>query len=245
MRIAFISDLHGNLTALEAVLADIESMGVDQLVCLGDAATLGPRPIEILQKLQALKCTYIMGNHDLALLEPSRAAEYEIASHLWPDLNWCRERLKEENFEFIRSFKMVHEIKLPNGLVVCCYHGSPRSTTDLLLATTPQEDLENYLSGFSADVYIGGHSHIQLHRRFGNKLLVNSGSVGNAFVYAYSPGVVPRLLPWAEYAIIEQNDQSLNVNLRRINYDTQRLLEEVRKSELPGSAWWFNQFKDG
>ncbi|MCC6259897.1 MAG: metallophosphoesterase family protein [Anaerolineales bacterium] len=244
MRIAFISDIHGNFTALEAVLADIKLQNVDRVICLGDVVTLGPQPREVLEAIQALDCVCIKGNHDWATLNPEDAVRYEIAAHLIPDLIWCREQLSEAHLDFIRAFLPTYEFQLPNGSAVLCFHGSPLAPTDLIQATTPKEEIENLLKGQTAAVFIGGHSHIQMHRRLGAKLILNSGSVGNAFEYAFTPGIVPGLLPWAEYAILEQVDNALNINLRRVPYDTEKLKAEVRKSSLPGAAWWLRQFPE-
>jgi predicted phosphodiesterase len=103
--------------------------------------------------------------------------------------------------------------------------------------------MEKYFEGQTATVFIGGHSHIQMYRRMGDKLILNSGSVGNAFEYAFTPGLIPSLLPWAEYAILSQSGDSLDVDLRRVYYDTDALIQEVQKSGLPGSAWWLRQFQ--
>ena len=139
MRIAFISDIHGNFTAFQAVLADINSQSIDQIVCLGDAVTLGPQPIEVLNTLRELKCVYIKGNHDAAVLDPENAAQYEITGHLIPDLHWCKNKLSPDDLQFIDSFKPMHEINLPNGNQILAFHGSPLSFTDIIQATTPTE----------------------------------------------------------------------------------------------------------
>jgi putative phosphoesterase len=242
MRIAFISDIHGNFTALQAVLADINSQNVDQIVCLGDTVTLGPQPKEVLNKLKELNCVLIQGNHDAALLDPEEAEEFEITEHLIPDLYWCRDRLTQEDLDFVGAFKSTHEIVLPNGVTILCFHGSPDSPTDIIQATTPPELLDKYFDGQKATVFIGGHSHIQMYRRYGEKLILNSGSVGNTFMFAYSPGNVPRLLPWAEYTIISQSGNSLDVDLRRVYFDTAELIQLVTQSGLPGADWWLKQY---
>ncbi|HNK64150.1 MAG TPA: metallophosphoesterase family protein [Anaerolineales bacterium] len=244
MRIAFISDIHGNFLALESVLADIKKQGADQIICLGDTVTLGPQPREVLDMLRDLKCVNIKGNHDAAILEPAKAAEYEITEYLVPDLHWGRERLSNEDFKFIDSFIPTHEIEFPNGIHLLAFHGSPFSTTDLILATTSSEKLDEYFAGQPATVFIGGHSHIQMQRRYGKLLILNSGSVGNAFVRAFTPGNPPSLLPWAEYAILEQKKDIFSVDLRRVYFDTDALLEIVKKSGLPGTDWWLRQYKD-
>lgn len=242
MRIAFISDIHGNLTALEAVLADIKKQGADQTICLGDTISLGPQPLETLNTLRELNSIYIMGNHDEAILDPEKALKLEITEHLVPDLYWCREQLTTDDFDFIKSFENTHEILFPNGVQLLAFHGSPVSTTDIIQATTSAETLDEYFDGQSASVFIGGHSHIQMFRRYGKKIILNSGSVGNAFEFAFSPGNPPRLLPWAEYAIVDQSGNSLDVDLRRVYFDIDALLKIVKKSGLPGTDWWFNQY---
>lgn len=244
MRIAFISDIHGNFTALEAVQADIRKSGFDQIICLGDTATLGPQPLEVLNALRDMKSINICGNHDAAMLEPEKAAEYEITEHLVPDLYWGREKLSSTDFDFLKSFKSEHEVIFPNGIKLLAYHGSPHSVTELILATTSTEKLDNAFEGQNATVFIGGHSHIQMHRRYGKRLFLNSGSVGNAFVEAYAPGKPPSLLPWAEYAIIEQEGDLFEVDLRRVYFDTDALLKIVRDSSLPGKDWWLRQYQD-
>jgi len=242
MRIAFISDIHGNFTAFEAVLADINSQSIDQIICLGDAVTLGPQPIEVLNTLRELKCVYIKGNHDAAVLNPERAAEYEITDHLIPDLYWCKDQLSPDDINFIDSFKPMHEINLPNGNSILAFHGSPLSSTDIIQATTPPKILDVYFEGQKADIYIGGHSHIQMVRRYGDKLILNSGSIGNAFKFAFSPGNPVSLLPWAEYMLINQSGNSLNIDSRRVYFDTGELLKKVKERQPPCADWWLSQY---
>jgi putative phosphoesterase len=244
MRIGFISDIHGNFTALEAVLADIKKQHIDQLICLGDTVSLGPQPNEVLKALREWKAVTIMGNHDQAILEPDQANRFEIAEHLVPDLKWGRERLSNEDLDFIRSFQPTHAVQFGNGIELLAFHGSPKSTTHLILATTPTEKLDEFFEGQTASVLIGGHSHIQLHRRYGKKLIINSGSVGNAFKFPFSPGNPPSLLPWAEYAIIEQDGDFLRSDMRRVYFDTDAMVKLVRAKGLPGADWWVRQYTE-
>lgn len=242
MRIAFISDIHGNFTALEAVLADIKNTGIDEVICLGDTVSLGPQPREVLAALHEIKSINIKGNHDGAILEPEKAAFYEITEHLVPDLFWGRERLTHADYDFIKSFKDTHAVTFSNGIELLAFHGSPLATTHLIQATTDSSVLDIYFEGQKATVFMGGHSHIQMHRRYGNKLILNSGSVGNAFVFPFSPGRPPSLLPWAEYAIVEQSKHTFRVDLRRVYFDIPKLVKLIKESDLPGKAWWLRQY---
>ena len=242
MRIAFISDIHGNFTAFQAVIADIKSQSIDQVVCLGDTVTLGPQPIEVLNALRELNCLYVKGNHDAAVLDPESAGQYEITKHLVPDLHWCKEKLSADDINFIKSFKPMIEIDLSRGNQILAFHGSPLSTIDIIQATTPNEQLDIYFAGQKANIFIGGHSHIQMVRRYDSKLILNSGSTGNAFRFAYSRGKPVYLLPWAEYMIIDQSKESLSIDARRVYFDTEELIKIVKKSHLPGMDWWLKQY---
>jgi predicted phosphodiesterase len=242
MRIALISDTHGNYIALTAVLTDIESQQVDRIIFLGDAATIGSQPNETLDALQHLDCACIMGNHDAAVLDPKRAAELQIAPTLQSSLEWCIQRMDADDLKFLRSFRPTLELSLNANLSMLCFHGSPLSNTDLILATTAPEVIDGFFAGQASAIWTGGHTHIQLLRRHGDKLIINPGSVGNAFHHAFAPGVVPQLLPWAEYAIVSTDGEIVSANLRRVPFDTQKVLRHVQESSLPSKAWWLDQY---
>ena len=244
MRIALISDIHGNLRALEAVLEDTRTQGADQIISLGDTATIGPYPKETLDLLQALNCVCIMGNHDAAMLEPARAAELQISESLLPTLEWGLELLSETNFDFLRSFRPTHEVKLAGVLTLLCFHGSPRSNIELILSTTPDETLTGILSGQSEGIMAGGHTHIQMFRQYRKQVIINPGSLGNAFVEPFFPGgEIPRLLPWAEYALLRAEKGGWSADLRRVRFDTQALQQAVTEVGNPSREWWLAQYR--
>ena len=243
MRIALISDTHGNLPALNAALADIRLQQVDRVIFLGDSATIGSEPVETLNLLRELDCPCIMGNHDDAMLDPARAVHFQIASNLHTTLYWGIERLDGTHMDFLRSFRPTFEIPLSGSLDMLCFHGSPKSNTDMIVSTTPVETLDGFFSGQTSTVWVGGHTHIQMLRRIGDKLIVNPGSVGNAFKNAYAPGKPPELLPWAEYAVIETAESTLSVGLRRVPFDTGDVLTRMAASGNPSSPWWLDQYK--
>jgi putative phosphoesterase len=244
MRIALISDIHANYSALEAVVENIRLQGVDQIICLGDTATIGPQPRETLNLLQSLDCTCIMGNHDAAMLEPGRAEEYQIAGSLTSTLEWGFGMLTEPDKSYLRSFRTTYEISLDEKLTLFCYHGSPRSNTELLLSTTSEEVLLEALSGAKAGILAGGHTHIQMIRQQDEQVILNPGSVGNAFIAPYiSGGATPRLLPWAEYATLEAENGNWNIRLHRIRYDIHALQQAVIASGNPSRDWWLAQYR--
>lgn len=239
MRIGLISDIHGNFTALEAILSDMNRQPVDSLICLGDIATIGPEPKQVFKKLMSLDCTFIMGNHDSALLDTSRILDYQIAPNLISTVEWCAQQLDQHEMDFLHSFKPTAEVSLDGQLSLLFFHGSPLSNTRQILATTPAEELDKIFNEHAADVFIGGHTHIQMVRQHNGKLILNPGSVGTPFRSAYKPGTSPVLLPWAEYAVLNSENGSLSVDMRRVPYNTAHFKETVKQSRMPLPELWF------
>ena len=202
MRVALISDLHANDVALQAVLADIARVGTDQIVCLGDVATLGPRPREVLARLRDLACPCILGNHDEFLLDAQLIHTYTEAPVIVDAVDWCRAQLSREELDFVRTFEARRGVALDGGATLLLFHGSPRSHMEDLLATTPPDELDRALDGRAATVMAGGHTHVQLLRQHRGTLLVNPGSLGMPF-REYVGGRAPTILDHAEYAIVE------------------------------------------
>jgi len=236
MRVALISDLHGSEFALNAVLADIARTGVDQIVCLGDVVTLGPRPREVLGRIAELGCICILGNHDEFMLDERLTHSYSDLPIVVEAVDWCRAQLSAGDLKFIASFARRFELKLNNSGTLLLFHGTPESNTTDLLATTPAERVDELLAGRRATVMAGGHTHLQMLRQHRGTLLVNPGSVGLAFK-EYALGKEPVLLPHAEYALVEAMDGDISVSLRRVPLDKAELREAAAAVAHPLKAW--------
>lgn len=242
MRLALISDIHGNYTALEAVLKDIQQQQIDSVICLGDVATIGPQPKQVLATLKKLGCPCIMGNHDTAVLQMDRALQYQIAPPLIPTLQWCADQLDEDEKNFLRSFKPTLEIALQANNTLLCFHGSPRSNIENIFATTPPDDLDQMLATHAANIFACGHTHIQMLRQHKGHLIVNPGSVGEPMSQTPTSGTPPALLPWAEYAVVNSTQGSLSVDLRRVFFDLKSFTEIISKSDIPLKDWLLQQY---
>ena len=201
MKIALLADVHANLVPFDAVARDVRRRGVDLVVCLGDALDIGSRPREVLELLAELKCTCVMGNHDQAVLDPRRARELNIPEHLIPAVEWTAASLPARETEVVRRFSLTTELELDGGATLCGFHGSPKRLCELILPTTPEEALDQAFIGISAEILAGGHTHQQMYRRWGTRVLLNPGSVGCAWVWDGKTGE-PTLMPWAEYAVV-------------------------------------------
>jgi predicted phosphodiesterase len=235
MRVALISDIHANWVSLEAVLGDIDRQQVDQIVCLGDVAALGPQPREVLARLEGLDCACVMGNHDFHLLNLD--AEDEYAHGITELTAWCADRLSEADFEYLRSFQPTLRVPLDAHATLLCFHGSPRSDQDFIFATTPVGELDEMLAGYTATVLAGGHTHVQMSRQHKGAMIVNPGSVGwPVEEMPFEPP--PRFLPWAEYAIVSWVEGVLGIELRRVPIDLDAVKQAAIISAYPGAHYW-------
>lgn len=225
MLVAVISDVHGNLAALEAVLEELERDRPDQIVCLGDVAATGPQPVETIERLQALGCPTVMGNTDAGMLRPMSAAKTSDSARRIQEIDrWCAGQLSPSDLDYLRGFKPKLEVYLGYGRTILCFHGSPRSFDDVIAATTPEEELRRMFNGNQATVMVGGHTHEQLVRRYEGWTILNPGSVG------LNP-------PWAEYALILAGEGGISFELRRVEV-TESAARMGLESGMPHAEWW-------
>lgn len=244
MRLALVSDIHGNLVALDAVLDDVKRRDVDEIVCLGDLAADGPRPHEVIKRIRCVAPTVIMGNADAMLIEPidpelTVSSTRPNAHWTIPINRWCQEQLRMDDREYLASLPKTHSRALADDLTLFAYHGSPRSWSDNILAATPQSQLDEWFVGSEATINVGGHTHEPLLRRDGDRMIVNPGSVGAAFDRRFLPGAF-RIFPWAEYAVLNVSDTAISVEFHRVPIDLEALEEDARASGMPCLDSWLS-----
>jgi predicted phosphodiesterase len=187
VRYALLSDIHGDLRRLEAVLDELARLGIDDGLVLGDVAQGGDEPAGVLDRLAELGWPVILGNADQFLLDGAEEASEEQRARR----EWSLAQLDDRHLAQIRSMPLTLE---RDGLLA--FHGSPRSFDDILFPDTG--DLEPWLvDGYR--LLAGGHTHFQWLRRVGEAVYVNPGSVGQP-VYRWNDR---RVLPHAEYAIVD------------------------------------------
>jgi predicted phosphodiesterase len=240
MRIGLISDIHGNLFALETVLAELAADQLDELICLGDVAALGPEPGGVLARLQALGCPVVMGNMDEWLLSPpdlSAADELDRAL-----TEWHVAQLTDVERAYIRAFPPTVERSLGAGRTLLCFHGSPRSYSDVIVPTTSDDAVNEMLGDTRAAILAGGHTHLQMMRRQGDAHLINVGSAGLPGIGAAAQR--NRHVRWAEYAMVEANGDRLEISLRRTPLDVEQMLARARASGMPVFDWWATLWDD-
>jgi putative phosphoesterase len=209
VRVAAISDIHGNLPALEAVLAEIEREDVDEIVVAGDSVS-GPWPAEVFDLLDAAGARIVHGNADRA---------EEVAAHSSELASWNAERLGPSRAAAVLAWPLTLELTVDGlGAVLVC-HATPSSDTPIYTRITPDDELASLLGPVEADVLVCGHTHMQYDRRLSTGLrLVNPGSVG--MPYEGRTG--------AYWAVLGPD-----VQLRRTEYDAEACVAAIQVLGAP------------
>jgi predicted phosphodiesterase len=187
---ALLSDIHGNMRALEAVLAELDGFGIDDGIVLGDVAQGGDEPAAVLDRLAELAWPVILGNADHFLLEVPTDTNEEIGEEQLARREWSLAQLEPRHLDQIRGFHPTYERDR-----LLAFHGSPRNFEDILFPDTGD------VSPWTVDGYTllaGGHTHFQWTRRIGSAIYVNPGSVGLP-VYRWNDR---RPVEGAQYAIV-------------------------------------------
>jgi putative phosphoesterase len=238
MRIAVISDIHGNCVALDAVLKDLQQVDVDRVVCLGDAVQGGAQPAEVIARLRDLACPVVLGNADDWLLTGTDSGAENIPDErrLRMDAvrSWQLTQLTPDDVTFMQTFQPTVHIPLDEERSLLCYHGSPQSFDHVILPQTPDEEVRQFLNPQEGTIYTGGHTHMQFLRHFGRTFHFNPGSVGVAYRHD-QPDDHFRLDPWAEYALLSSRSGKLSLEFRRVPFDVQSLTSVYNTSGRPFS----------
>ena len=237
MRIAIVSDIHGNLPALEAVAADIKRHGADLVVNLGDSLSGPLLPLETAQYLMSVGWLCLAGNHERQIL--THSAQQRSASDAY-----AYSQLSESELAWLRTQQATHQ--LSEDVLLC--HGTPTSDTQYFLenaiegGTRPAFDteIESRLAGVHAKVVACGHTHIaRAVRSRTGQLLCNPGSVG---LPAYDDShpvnhVVETGSPDARYAMIERRNGAWHACLYTVPYDYETVALLAEKRNRPEWAY--------
>jgi len=243
MRIALLSDIHGNVTALDAVLTELAAERIDQYLCLGDVMEHGPQPRETLARMLALNCPIIMGNTDERMLTDYRTATPPSPARLGYEQDvWSAAQLTEADRTAIRAFVPTVHLALTDDVTLLAFHGSPHHNNEFIGASLSDKALGERLGGFQATIMAGGHSHEQMLRRFGDTLVINPGSIGAPFTVADHG---PRRPAWAEYAVLDvQSSSRVTIDFRRTPFDVEQHIQAYVQSDMPHKQLWIQEWLD-
>lgn len=240
IRLAVLSDIHGNLPALEAVLADIDRQGrPDFYWVLGDLVAFCPWPGETLARLRSLpNVSFLQGNTDRYLVTGRRPLAPVRSPEDWAQMpaflerrdalfRWTVAQLTWEEYQFLRDLPTRLEMDLPEYGRVAAVHAVPGDDEANIFPDTPDEEILPYLSGLEARLLVYGHTHRPLDRWVGGVRLVNGGSIGLPLDGD----------PRAGYALLDFNGPECTVDLRRVAYDGESVIAEWERVEHPARRW--------
>lgn len=222
MRVAALYDIHGNLPALEAVLADVRAEDVDHIVIGGDVLP-GPMPDACLSVLDALDVpvSYIAGNGEGDVVALGRGGDLSrVPAAFHPVIEWCRNELSGAHLRAVASWPMTLELDIAGlGRVLFC-HATPRDDNELFTEITPEERIRSVFDEPGVPLVVCGHTHMHFDRSVGDTRVINAGSVGMPFGE-----------PGAYWAMLGPG-----VELRRTEYDLTDAAERLANADYPRVA---------
>lgn len=232
-KIAFISDIHANIPALNAVLDDIKRRGIKRIMCLGDIAGKGADPMLAVDIIKNNCEAVVKGNWDYLIAEVNDG----------DFLNWNNSRLRKDQLNYLANLPMYKEFYMSGKLIRLC-HASP---TDVFNRVKSIASIEEKLSLFAppninscqCDILVYGDIHVSYIQSFNNKTIVNVGSVG-----------VPLKTTDATYAILEgeyasMSEASISISIIRVPYDREKAIREAEKANVPNLDKFIYELRNG
>ncbi|MBI5032522.1 MAG: metallophosphoesterase family protein [Chloroflexi bacterium] len=242
MKIALLSDIHGNSIALDAVLQDIaKQSGVDQYLILGDLAAIGFDPVGVLERIRALPNLLIVrGNTDRYLVTGELPAPTltDIQSNpalvtKFAEVNksfaWTQGAISSGIwFDWLATLPLEQRLTLPNGSRLLAVHASPGTDDGRgIRPDTREQELQSIVNNCDADIVCIGHNHAAFEHRVGGVHVVNPGSVSNPFPPDLSAG----------YAILNATESGYQVEYRRADYDNEAVVRQVQRLRHPAAPY--------
>jgi putative phosphoesterase len=232
-RIAVLSDVHGNATALAAVRRAIASAKPDAVLIAGDHVLNGPEPaatIDGIREMEAAGALVVQGNTDIAVADFDWAAAFPwlegVTDAIRYAAEWAHEAIGEESLDWLRRLPAERRLRVEDTLVLVT-HASPGSqTAGFDQSLDPSVTIER-LSRTDARLVCCGHTHLPEVRDFGWKQIVNDGSAG----YVFDGD------PTASWALIELDGEQVNAAIRRTEYDVLEVSNALSARGLPGDIY--------
>jgi putative phosphoesterase len=219
MIMAVISDIHSNLTALEAVISRLPKH--DELFCLGDIVGYGPQPNEVITRLVELRPSVtLLGNHDYAVVNGDVQG---FSANAALAVEWTRRKLNTVSRDYLATLKPTARIRRQER-TIALYHGSPRDPlNEYIFPGVPANVGRSLVKAASASIVLLGHTHMPMLYRFEDDVLANPGSVGQPRDGDHR----------ASYALLTLSQEDVRFEVQRVEYNVGLVADRILRSDLP------------
>lgn len=223
MRIAVISDMHGNATAFEPVIEDLKQQSPDCIVCLGDIVMRGPQPVECIEMVRSLNpFVTIRGNYDDKFLKPEWTPNNHKQEVQLRALNYDRSRISMKDQHWLTTLPTGLSCEF-EGIPTELYHASPHTLYDITYPWASLEEIDRLYKHEHTKLVLFGHVHHAFVRTCRGRQVVNSGSIGMPFDGDNR----------ASYAIVDLDRNQIAIQLRRVEYDWEKAIRIARELDMP------------
>lgn len=230
IKVAVISDLHGNMEALGAVLDDINKLKIKKLLILGDLAIMGPEPNETVTFVKNLSNKYemdvIQGNTDLFIVNEQLPNVPDFAKN---SILYAKENLTQDNLDYLKNLPAKKSVKIGNTTILMT-HGSPRKNDENILPARNVEEIRPMLEGVDEALILCGHTHLPAGYQIDKQTVVNVGSVGRPFTENQKACYVV-------LEIDEEKENSFSVEHRFVDFDVKTAAEKLKKLDFDGAKY--------
>jgi len=229
MKFGLISDIHANLPALEAVLAELDACGVERIFDAGDLVNYGPFPNEVISLSRERRILSVQGNRDREVCESlCKTEEFRAGMHPLKIkcCEWTDNALTDDSRAYLKSLRESESVPIGSHRLLMI-HDRIRPETPQLRPDTPDADFERAAAAIDDDVLVFGHTHLPFVREIAGKIFINPGSVGRP-VDGDSRTC---------YALLTVDSGSITTRVKRVDYDVDRTIEALYKSGLPNELY--------
>jgi predicted phosphodiesterase len=235
MRLAIVSDIHGNMAAFEAVLADLDRQDVDEVLLGGDLADCGRQPADVLDAIMSRRWPAVRGNSDRILYEVLDGRGEILHEPAWLAVaRWTLTHLKSRHIDYLRSLPAGIRRTLPGGRELLLVHATPWHDRAAIGPAAPPEQTHKVFAEAKADVVAHGHIHTAYWRPIERRLLIGIGAVS----WSYDQD------PRPAYSILDV-DGGVAVEVRRVAYDVDRELAAMDAVDHPLPASHRHRMRHG
>jgi putative phosphoesterase len=234
-RIAVLSDVHGNLPALEAVLKAIKKEKPDQLLIAGDLVLNGPDPgavVDALRSLEADGAAIVSGNTDIAVADFDYGAAFPhfqdgVPEAITAAAEWAHDELNDDQLDWLRRLPSERRVRAGDDVLVLVVHASPGSQTRGFDQALDANVVFERAAATDARVIAVGHTHVPEVRDLGWKVIINAGSAG----YVFDGD------PTASWALVTIKDGEVEAEIRRTEFDVLTVANAISERGLPGDVY--------